>query len=154
MCLQTLLTCDMIYHYWFSCSCFFIVGPGTCCWHEQRNLWNGAVIRIITSATSESVFLDIMYCSMWSVDCWLTVANWVSLILVDHLQLFGDTFFYSSSYYTIDTVVGLCIAIITIGTIWPIATCSGKVLLNSTPPYLLSQLDKILSEAQTLGKLT
>lgn len=78
-----------------------------------------------------------------------TILIKLSVSWIDLLTSF--TFF--SSYYIVDTMVGLCIAIVTIGTIWPIAACSGKVLLHSTPPYLLSQLDKILSEAQTLGKL-
>lgn len=64
--------------------------------------------------------------------------------------LIVDLLLQIDSYYIVDTIVGLCIAVVMIGTIWPIATCSGKVLLHSTPPYLLSQLDKILSEAQTL----
>lgn len=64
--------------------------------------------------------------------------------------LIVDLLLQIDSYYVIDTLVGICIAVITIGTMWPIATCSGKVLLHTTPPYLLGQLDKILSEAQTL----
>uniref|UniRef100_H2YY03 Cation efflux protein transmembrane domain-containing protein n=1 Tax=Ciona savignyi TaxID=51511 RepID=H2YY03_CIOSA len=55
-----------------------------------------------------------------------------------------------NSYYFADTAAAILIASCTLCTMWPIATCSARVLLNTTPPYLLGQLDKLLSEAQTL----
>ena len=69
----------------------------------------------------------------------LTVSCWV-------------TFFVFSLYYSADTAAAFLLALCTINTMWPIAVCSGKVLLNTTPPYVLAQLDKLLSETQTLGE--
>ena len=57
-----------------------------------------------------------------------------------------------SLYYSADTAAAFLLAMCTINTMWPLGVCSGKVLLNTTPPYVLAQLDKLLSEAQTLGE--
>jgi len=57
-----------------------------------------------------------------------------------------------SAYYFADTVAATLIASVTWCTMWPIANCGARVLLNTTPPYVLAQLDKLLSETQTLGK--
>jgi len=54
------------------------------------------------------------------------------------------------SFYFADTIAALLIAATIIGCVWPLATCSGLVLLNTIPPYVIGQLDKLLSEAQTL----
>lgn len=56
-----------------------------------------------------------------------------------------------SSYYFIDTLLGLVIAIIAILTLSPILVSSGWILLQTTPSHILGQLDKLLSEVQTLG---
>ncbi|XP_077968202.1 zinc transporter 6-like [Styela clava] len=64
--------------------------------------------------------------------------------------LLVDLLLQIDNYYLVDTLVGICIAVIIIGTMWPITVCSGRVLLHTTPPHVLGQLDKLLSEAQTL----
>ncbi|XP_052270950.1 zinc transporter 6-like isoform X2 [Dreissena polymorpha] len=56
----------------------------------------------------------------------------------------------SKSYYTSDTVAAVSIAFMTIGTMFPMAVYTGKILLQTTPAHMLGQLDKVLREASTL----
>lgn len=53
-------------------------------------------------------------------------------------------------YYSADTWAAVSIAIMTCGTMFPLSAYTGKILLQTTPSHLLSQLDKILREASTL----
>lgn len=64
--------------------------------------------------------------------------------------LLVDVLLQINSYYIADTMAALAIAIFIFATMWPIMVCSGRVLLHTTPPHVLGQLDKLLSEAQTL----
>ncbi|CAK8694762.1 unnamed protein product [Clavelina lepadiformis] len=66
------------------------------------------------------------------------------------LVLLTDVLIQIDLYYTADTVASILFVFATLTTMWPIAVCSAQVLLNTTPPYVLGQLDKLLSEAQTL----
>jgi len=52
--------------------------------------------------------------------------------------------------YACDTLVALCIAVITIGTMFPLASYTGRILLQTSPTHVLPQLDKCLREAGTL----
>jgi len=52
--------------------------------------------------------------------------------------------------YACDTLVALCIAITTIGTMFPLASYTGRILLQTSPTHVLPQLDKCLREAGTL----
>ena len=54
------------------------------------------------------------------------------------------------SSYLIDVYSAFFIAITTIGTMSPFAVYTGKILLQTTPSHLITQLDKILREASTL----
>lgn len=54
------------------------------------------------------------------------------------------------SSYLIDTYASIIIAIMTMGTMLPLAVYTGKILLQTTPPHLITQLDKCLREASTL----
>lgn len=54
------------------------------------------------------------------------------------------------SSYIMDTYAAITIAIMTIGTMLPFAVYTGKILLQTTPSHLLTQLDKSLREASTL----
>lgn len=54
------------------------------------------------------------------------------------------------SSYMIDVYAGFAIALMIIGTMLPFAVYTGKILLQTTPSHLLTQLDKILREASTL----
>ncbi len=54
------------------------------------------------------------------------------------------------SSYLVDTYASIAIAIMTIGTMLPFAIYTGKILLQTTPAHLITQLDKTLREASTL----
>lgn len=53
-------------------------------------------------------------------------------------------------YYSMDTFAAMLIAIMTCGTMFPMAVYTGKILLQTTPSHMLGQLDKVLREASTL----
>lgn len=53
-------------------------------------------------------------------------------------------------YYSMDTFAAMLIAIMTCGTMFPMAIYTGKILLQTTPSHMLGQLDKVLREASTL----
>lgn len=73
---------------------------------------------------------------------WIEIYFQLCVLLIIH---------FFSLYYSADTAASFLLALCTINTMWPITVCSAKVLLNTTPPYVLGQLDKLLSETQTLG---
>ncbi|XP_074642837.1 zinc transporter 6-A-like isoform X2 [Tubulanus polymorphus] len=54
------------------------------------------------------------------------------------------------NYHLADSVAALSIAIMTCGTMFPMASYSGKILLQTTPSHMIGQLDKCLREASTL----
>lgn len=54
------------------------------------------------------------------------------------------------SSYLVDTYASILIAIMTIGTMLPFGVFTGKILLQTTPSHLITQLDKTLREASTL----
>lgn len=54
------------------------------------------------------------------------------------------------SSYLVDTYACIAIAIMLIGTMLPFALYTGKILLQTTPSHLVTQLDKTLREAATL----
>lgn len=53
-------------------------------------------------------------------------------------------------YYSMDTFAAMLIAVMTCGTMFPMAVYTGKILLQTTPSHMLGQLDKVLREASTL----
>lgn len=71
---------------------------------------------------------------------------------------FADLFILIGTYsllqmgssYIIDTYAAILIAIMTIGTMLPFAVYTGRILLQTTPSHLITQLDKSLREASTL----
>ncbi|KAI6071947.1 Zinc transporter 6 isoform X4 [Aix galericulata] len=52
-----------------------------------------------------------------------------------------------NNYYAVDTASAIAIALMTFGTMYPMSVYSGKVLLQTTPPHVFGQLDKLLREA-------
>jgi len=68
----------------------------------------------------------------------------LSLVVISISHLLHNSFIYA------DVCGGLTIATLIICSMWPLATCSGRILLNTLPAYVIGQLDKLLSEAQTL----
>lgn len=54
------------------------------------------------------------------------------------------------STYLVDTYASMLMAFMTIGTMLPFALYTGKILLQTTPSHLITQLDKSLREASTL----
>jgi zinc transporter 6 len=75
-------------------------------------------------------------------------------VLIGVADLFTLTCCYvlmqMGSSYLIDTYASIIIAVMTIGTMLPLAIYTGKILLQTTPPHLITQLDKSLREASTL----
>ncbi|NP_001006402.1 zinc transporter 6 [Gallus gallus] len=55
-----------------------------------------------------------------------------------------------NNYYAVDTASAIAIALMTFGTMYPMSVYSGKVLLQTTPPHVFGQLDKLLREVSTL----
>ncbi|XP_007969204.1 zinc transporter 6 isoform X8 [Chlorocebus sabaeus] len=52
-----------------------------------------------------------------------------------------------NNYFAVDTVSAIAIALMTFGTMYPMSVYSGKVLLQTTPPHVIGQLDKLIREA-------
>ncbi|XP_028943066.1 zinc transporter 6 isoform X2 [Antrostomus carolinensis] len=52
-----------------------------------------------------------------------------------------------NNYFAVDTASAVAIALMTFGTMYPMSVYSGKVLLQTTPPHVIGQLDKLLREA-------
>ncbi|XP_029449640.1 zinc transporter 6 [Rhinatrema bivittatum] len=55
-----------------------------------------------------------------------------------------------NNYFAVDTASAIAIAVMTFGTMYPMSVYSGKVLLQTTPPHVIGQLDKIIREVSTL----
>ncbi|XP_072879011.1 zinc transporter 6 isoform X3 [Chlorocebus sabaeus] len=55
-----------------------------------------------------------------------------------------------NNYFAVDTVSAIAIALMTFGTMYPMSVYSGKVLLQTTPPHVIGQLDKLIREVSTL----
>nr|XP_002121319.1 zinc transporter 6 [Ciona intestinalis] len=121
---------------------------------------NNKPLQCITNASQSSVLQEHM-ADMSQTLCSIIPA--LSKILLPRINPFLLTSFIGASlifltnlliqmnlYYFADTVSAILISTCTLCTMWPVASCSARVLLNTTPPYLLGQLDKLLSEAQTL----
>ncbi|KAI8788760.1 zinc transporter 6 [Biomphalaria glabrata] len=53
-------------------------------------------------------------------------------------------------FYIADPWAAIAIAIMTFGTMFPMSSYTGKILLQTTPSHILGQLDKVLREASTL----
>jgi zinc transporter 6 len=65
--------------------------------------------------------------------------------------LFSDSFLLKMGYgHFVDTLSSLLMAFMTFGTMVPMATYSGKILLQTTPAPMIGQLDKCLHEASRL----
>ncbi|KAI2522968.1 solute carrier family 30 member 6 [Homo sapiens] len=52
-----------------------------------------------------------------------------------------------NNYFAVDTASAIAIALMTFGTMYPMSVYSGKVLLQTTPPHVIGQLDKLIREA-------
>lgn len=73
----------------------------------------------------------------------LGFVNFITIVGTYFLLELGFTQF-------IDIYAAFLIATITIGTMVPFAVFTGKILLQTTPSHLITQLDKIMREASTL----
>ncbi|XP_004403749.1 PREDICTED: zinc transporter 6 isoform X2 [Odobenus rosmarus divergens] len=52
-----------------------------------------------------------------------------------------------NNFFAVDTASAIAIALMTFGTMYPMSVYSGKVLLQTTPPHVIGQLDKLIREA-------
>ncbi|CAF2158716.1 unnamed protein product [Rotaria magnacalcarata] len=76
----------------------------------------------------------------------LALLCWCGLVIV-----FSDSFLITMGYGNfVDTLSSVFMAFMTFGTMVPIATYSGKILLQTTPAHMISQMDKCLHEASRL----
>jgi zinc transporter 6 len=76
----------------------------------------------------------------------LALLAWCDLAIV-----LSDSFLLKMGYGNfVDTLSSLLIAFMTFGTMVPMATYSGKILLQTTPAPMIGQLDKCLHEASRL----
>nr|XP_054759168.1 zinc transporter 6-like [Lytechinus pictus] len=55
-----------------------------------------------------------------------------------------------NNFHMADPLAAFCIALMTVGTMFPMSVYSGTILLQTTPSHILGQLDKSLREASTL----
>ncbi|XP_028676436.1 zinc transporter 6 [Erpetoichthys calabaricus] len=55
-----------------------------------------------------------------------------------------------NNYFSVDTASAIAISVMTFGTMYPMSVYSGKVLLQTTPSYVIGQLDKLIREVSTL----
>ncbi|XP_064133309.1 zinc transporter 6 isoform X5 [Loxodonta africana] len=55
-----------------------------------------------------------------------------------------------NNYFAVDTASAIAISLMTFGTMYPMSVYSGKVLLQTTPPHVIGQLDKLIREVSTL----
>merc|ERR1712002_1080074 len=55
-----------------------------------------------------------------------------------------------NNYHASDTWSAVWIALMIVGTMFPMSAYSGKMLLQTTPSHMTGQLDKVLREASTL----
>ena len=79
------------------------------------------------------------------------VNPFVLIGFADISVIFGACFLIQmGSSYLVDTYASFTIAIMTISTMLPFALYTGKILLQTTPAHLITQLDKTLREASTL----
>ena len=73
------------------------------------------------------------------------------LCFCDVTIVFSDAFLLKMGYGNfVDTLSSLLMAFMTFGTMVPMATYSGKILLQTTPAPVIGQLDKCLHEASRL----
>ncbi|XP_019643881.1 PREDICTED: zinc transporter 6-like isoform X2 [Branchiostoma belcheri] len=73
----------------------------------------------------------------------IAVAGALALFITDMLIEINN-------YFRADTFAAISIAIMTIGTMFPMSVYSGRILLQTTPSHIIGQLDKCLREASTL----
>ncbi len=69
----------------------------------------------------------------------------------DFITTIGSYFLLKIGYtYIIDTYAAILISIMTISTMIPFGVYTGKILMQTTPAHMITQLDKSLREASTL----
>ncbi|XP_078593669.1 zinc transporter 6-A-like [Branchiostoma floridae x Branchiostoma japonicum] len=73
----------------------------------------------------------------------IAVAGALALFITDMLIEINN-------YFRADTFAAISIAIMTVGTMFPMSVYSGRILLQTTPSHIIGQLDKCLREASTL----
>lgn len=70
---------------------------------------------------------------------------------INFVIVLGVYFLMQISYdFMIDTYAAVIVAIMTISTMLPFTVYTGKILLQTTPSHMVTQLDKNLREASTL----
>ena len=59
-------------------------------------------------------------------------------------------FSFPSNTHSVDCVIAMVIASMTMGTMYPMSLYTGKILLQTTPAHVLPQLERCLREALTI----
>jgi len=66
------------------------------------------------------------------------------------LVLLSDLLLDLDNSHSVDTWAAIVFSVIFFGTMFPMSTYAGKILLQTIPPHVIGQLDKCLREASTL----
>uniref|UniRef100_F1L408 Zinc transporter 6-A n=1 Tax=Ascaris suum TaxID=6253 RepID=F1L408_ASCSU len=60
------------------------------------------------------------------------------------------THWFISELWWMDAVAALVLSLCVFATMWPLSTYTGRILLQTSPPYVHNQLDRCMSEASTV----
>ncbi|XP_015421907.1 PREDICTED: zinc transporter 6 [Myotis davidii] len=96
---------------------------------------------LLPMSTVSSFHLSLLFAVFGRLNC-----KKLSEVYIYNVELF----FPFSNYFAVDTASAIAIALMTFGTMYPMSVYSGKVLLQTTPPHVIGQLDKLLREVSTL----
>lgn len=57
---------------------------------------------------------------------------------------------FRSEFYWVDSAAALTLSIVVFSSLMPLSTFTGKILLQTTPPHVQNQIDRLISEASTV----
>lgn len=57
---------------------------------------------------------------------------------------------FRSEFYWVDSAAALTLSIVVFSSLMPLSTFTGKILLQTTPPHVINQIDRLISEASTV----
>ncbi|CAK5036486.1 unnamed protein product [Meloidogyne enterolobii] len=57
---------------------------------------------------------------------------------------------FRSEFYWVDSAAALTLSIVVFSSLMPLSAFTGKILLQTTPPHVQNQIDRLISEASTV----
>uniref|UniRef100_A0A8C0HKD2 Solute carrier family 30 member 6 n=1 Tax=Chelonoidis abingdonii TaxID=106734 RepID=A0A8C0HKD2_CHEAB len=116
----------------------------------------GVVFQHLQQLLADDCFF-LFYCSLCGIIPGLSsifLPRMNPFVLIDLAGAFALCITYMlieiNNYFAVDTASAIAIALMTFGTMYPMSVYSGKVLLQTTPPHVIGQLDKLIREVSTL----